>query len=60
MESVVRARGNNIVQLSKEESARWQKATTPVVETWLKQSKGFNAEKLLADAKASIAKYSKS
>jgi TRAP-type C4-dicarboxylate transport system substrate-binding protein len=60
VEALVRARGNTVTQLTKEESARWQKATQPVVDTWLKQSKGFNAEKLLADAKASIAKYSKS
>jgi TRAP-type C4-dicarboxylate transport system substrate-binding protein len=62
VEEMVKKRGNTITQISKEESARWQKATQPVVDNWLKQAKdkGLNGEKLLADAKAAIAKYSKS
>jgi TRAP-type C4-dicarboxylate transport system substrate-binding protein len=62
VEEAVRKRGNTVTELSKEESARWQKATQPVVDNWLKQAKdkGLNGEKLLADARAAIAKYSKS
>jgi TRAP-type C4-dicarboxylate transport system substrate-binding protein len=62
VEEMVKKRGNTIIQLSKEESERWQKATAPVVDNWLKQAKdkGLNGEKLLADAKASIAKFAKS
>ncbi|MDT3687242.1 MAG: TRAP transporter substrate-binding protein [Pseudorhodoplanes sp.] len=62
VEEAVRKRGNTVTELSKEESARWQKATQPVVDNWLKQAKdkGLKGEKLLADAKAAIAKYGKS
>lgn len=61
VEEMVKKRGNIITQISKDESERWQKATQPVVDSWLKQAKekGLNGEKLLADARAAIAKYSK-
>jgi TRAP-type C4-dicarboxylate transport system substrate-binding protein len=62
VESMVKGRGNTVTQLSKEESERWRKATQPVIDAWLKQAKdkGLNGEKLLADAKASIAKFARS
>jgi TRAP-type transport system periplasmic protein len=59
VEGMVQKRGNTITVLSKEEAARWEKATHPVTDVWLKQAKdkGLNGEKLLADAKAVLAKY---
>jgi TRAP-type C4-dicarboxylate transport system substrate-binding protein len=53
----VRERGNTIVRIEKAEAERWQKATQPVVDNWLKVSKKIGGEKLLADAKALLAKY---
>ena len=59
VEDMVKKRGNTITVLDKAEAARWEKATQPVTEAWLKQAKekGLNGEKLLADAKAALAKY---
>jgi TRAP-type transport system periplasmic protein len=59
VEDMVKKRGNTITVLDKAEVARWEKATQPVTEAWLKQAKdkGLNGEKLLADAKALLAKY---
>ena len=61
VEDLVRKRGNTVTQIDKAESDRWRKATQPVVDAWLKASKakGFNGEKLLADARALLAKYDK-
>ncbi len=61
VEDMVRKRGNTITTLAPEEAARWRKATEPVIEAWLKQAKdkGLNGEKLLADARALVAKYGK-
>jgi TRAP-type C4-dicarboxylate transport system substrate-binding protein len=55
----VRKAGNNILSLSDAEVKRWQEATKPVVDTWLKAStdRGLPAEKLLADARAALAKF---
>ena len=53
----VRERGNTITQIDKAEAERWQKATQPVVDNWLKASKKIGGEKLLADARALLAKY---
>jgi TRAP-type C4-dicarboxylate transport system substrate-binding protein len=53
----VRERGNTVTQIDKAEAERWQKATQPVTDTWLKASKKIGGEKLLADAKALLAKY---
>ncbi|MCL4712268.1 MAG: TRAP transporter substrate-binding protein [Pseudorhodoplanes sp.] len=59
VEDMVKKRGNTITVLARDEAARWDKATQPVVEAWLKQAKdkGLNGEKLVADAKALLAKY---
>jgi TRAP-type C4-dicarboxylate transport system substrate-binding protein len=56
----VRGRGNTITLIDKAESERWQKVTQPVIEGWLKTSKKISGEKLLADAKALLAKYGRS
>ena len=53
----VKTRGNTITQFDKTEAERWQKATQPVVDNWLKASRKIGSEKLLADAKALLAKY---
>ena len=56
---MVRKRGNIITQLDEAEVARWRKVTEPVIEGWLKaaKEKGLDGEKLLASAKAALAKY---
>ncbi len=58
---VVKKRGNTITTISTEEAAAWRKATEPVVEAWIKQvkEKNLDGNKLIADAKALIAKYDK-
>lgn len=53
----VKERGNTITQFDKAEAERWQTATQPVIDAWLKASKKLGGEKLLADAKALLAKY---
>lgn len=53
----MKSRGNTVTRLDKAESERWQKATQPVIAAWLKGSKKFGGEKLLADAKALLAKF---
>ncbi|MGD9923153.1 MAG: TRAP transporter substrate-binding protein [Pseudorhodoplanes sp.] len=53
----VKSRGNTITQIDRAEAERWQKATQPVIDAWLKASKKFGGEKLLADAKGLLAKY---
>jgi hypothetical protein len=52
-------RGNEIVTLSAEETARWREKTGPVREAWLAGTKehGFDGAQLLATAEALIAKY---
>ena len=57
----VTKRGNNIITLDDEEVARWKAAAKVVEEQWLKdmQSKGIDGAKLLAEARALIAKYTK-
>ncbi|MEQ1647397.1 MAG: TRAP transporter substrate-binding protein [Hyphomicrobiaceae bacterium] len=58
---MVEKRGNSITMLAEGEKQRWIEASKPVVATWLTdaKSKGFDGEKLLADAQALIAKYEK-
>jgi TRAP-type C4-dicarboxylate transport system substrate-binding protein len=61
VEEMVRKRGNTVASIDEAESARWRKATEPVIETWLKSAKerGIDSEKLLANARALVAKYEK-
>jgi hypothetical protein len=58
---MVRKRGNTISMLDEAEAARWRKTTEPVIEGWLKtaKEKGLDGEKLLASAKAALAKHEK-
>jgi TRAP-type C4-dicarboxylate transport system substrate-binding protein len=58
---MVKKRGNNVNTISDEEKAKWIKATAPVVETWIKQSKdkGLDGGKLVEQARALVAKYDK-
>jgi len=59
VEEMVVKRGNTVTQIEKAEAARWQKATQPVIDAWLKSSKAINGDKLLAEAKALLVKYDK-
>ena len=56
---MVKARGNTIITLTTEEAARWQKATEPVIENWLKTTKerGLDGGKLLDSMRAAIKKH---
>lgn len=53
----MKTRGNTITQIDKAEAERWQKATQPVVDAWLRASKKIGGDKLLADAKALLARF---
>jgi TRAP-type transport system periplasmic protein len=58
--AMVRARsGNTISSISEEEKGRWVKATEPVLAAWIEQVKarGLDGAKLIADARALVAKY---
>ena len=58
--AMVRARpGNTISIISEEEKARWVAATLPVHAAWIEQVKarGLDGTKLIADARALVAKY---
>jgi TRAP-type C4-dicarboxylate transport system substrate-binding protein len=59
VKSDIKKSSNSVMTLSPEETQRWQQATQPVHEAWLKQAKerGLNGEKLLEDARAAIKKY---
>lgn len=61
VEEVVRKRGNTVASIDDAEAARWRKATQPVVEAWLKSAKekSIDGDKLLANARALVAKYEK-
>jgi TRAP-type C4-dicarboxylate transport system substrate-binding protein len=56
---MVRKRGNIITTIDEPEAARWRKVTEAVIEGWLKSAKekGLDGEKLLASARAALAKY---
>ncbi|RDJ27191.1 C4-dicarboxylate ABC transporter [Bosea caraganae] len=58
---LVRKRGNIITVLEEPEAARWRKTTEPVIEGWVKtaKDKGLDGEKLLASARALLAKHEK-
>ena len=58
---MVKKRGNTITAISAEEKARWVKATEPVHAAWIEQvkGKGLDGAKLIAAAKALVAKYDK-
>ena len=56
---LARDRGNTIAIISKDELARWEKATAGVDEIWLKDvaAKGGDGKKLIDEAKALLQKY---
>ena len=58
---MVRKRGNTITVIEEAEAARWRKTTEPVIEAWIKSTKekGLDGEKLLASARAALAKHEK-
>lgn len=57
--TMVKARGNTVIQLAEGEKAHWVAATQPVIATWLAdaRAKGIDSDALLGEAKALIAKY---
>ncbi|MET0868957.1 MAG: TRAP transporter substrate-binding protein [Pseudorhodoplanes sp.] len=59
VEEIARKQGNSITQIDRNEAARWIKATQPVVDSWIKESKQrkFDGGALLTEAKALIAKF---
>lgn len=59
--AMVEKRGNTISAISEEEKQRWIKTTAPVWDAWIKsvKEKGLDGEKLIAEAKAAIAKHAK-
>jgi TRAP-type transport system periplasmic protein len=58
---MVKARGNTITVLAEDEKARWQKATEPVIEAWIKgtKDKGVDGGKLVEQVRALVGKYEK-
>ncbi len=54
------AAGNNIITLTAEQTAEWEKAARPVYDKWLAdmESKGIDGQALLTEAQELIAKYS--
>ncbi|HZT50190.1 MAG TPA: TRAP transporter substrate-binding protein [Hyphomicrobiaceae bacterium] len=58
---MVKKRGNIITVLAEDEKARWQKATAPVIDAWIKgvKEKNLDGAKLLETAKGLLAKHEK-
>lgn len=58
---MVKKRSNTITMLDEAETARWRETTKPVIDGWLKtvKDKGMDGEKLLASARAALAKHEK-
>jgi TRAP-type C4-dicarboxylate transport system substrate-binding protein len=58
---MVKARGNTISSISADEKAKWMKACEPVTAKWIEDMKAKNIDgaKMIATAKALIAKYEK-
>lgn len=54
------AAANNIIELSAEESAKWQEAAQPVIDNWVAEmdGKGLEGQALLDEARSLIEKYS--
>ena len=61
IKDMVQKRGNTISSISEEEKQRWIKATEPVHAAWIEQvkAKGVDGAKVIAEAKALVAKYAK-
>lgn len=58
---IAQDRGNTIITLDAKETERWKEVAQRVIEKWSAEmnAKGYDAKALIADARASIAKYSK-
>ncbi|HRD78081.1 MAG TPA: TRAP transporter substrate-binding protein [Hyphomicrobiaceae bacterium] len=58
---MVKAKGNTISSIAEDEKGRWIKATEPVIAKWIDQvkAKGLDGAKLIAAAKALVAKHDK-
>jgi TRAP-type C4-dicarboxylate transport system substrate-binding protein len=58
---MVKNRGNTITVLAEDEKDKWQKATEPVIDAWIKgtRDKGLDGGKLLETARGLLAKYEK-
>jgi TRAP-type C4-dicarboxylate transport system substrate-binding protein len=59
--AIAQKAGNNIITLSPEETARWQRAAAGTRAIWYKEvaEKGLDGPKLAAEAQALVEKYSK-
>jgi TRAP-type transport system periplasmic protein len=57
----VKRKGGTIVTITEAEAQRWEKATEPVIETWIKQVKDRNIDggKLIETVRGLIAKHEK-
>ncbi|GAI61578.1 unnamed protein product, partial [marine sediment metagenome] len=53
--------GNKIIPLSKEENARWKKAVSPIIDSYIKttKEKGLPGQKAVTATENLIKKYSK-
>ena len=56
---MVKKRGNTVTTISEDEKKRWQEATKPVIDSWLKGAKerGIDGQKLLDAARAALQKH---
>jgi nitrogen fixation protein FixH len=56
---VAKARGNAIVTLDAQETARWKAAAKPLIDAWIVEmdGKGLNGKQLVEDVRAMVAKY---
>jgi len=59
VEQMVRRRGNQIIAITPEEKARWQRATQPVTDAWAAsmRERGIDGAGLIEEARALIAKH---
>jgi TRAP-type C4-dicarboxylate transport system substrate-binding protein len=59
VEETARKQGNTITQIDRTEAARWMKATQPVIDAWIRESKQrkFDGAALLTEARALLAKF---
>ena len=57
--AAAKARGNAIVKLDVQETARWKAVAKPVIDGWIVEmdGKGLNGKQLVDDTRAMIAKY---
>ncbi len=59
VEEMVRRRGNQILELAPEEAQRWQRATQPVIDNWIRAlaERNINGGALLERARALVAQH---